>query len=40
MTLTKTRLTLQEYLDYDETDTTYELVNGELITMSLGMGNC
>ncbi|MDJ0580362.1 Uma2 family endonuclease [Crocosphaera sp.] len=38
MTLTKTRLTLQEYLNYDETDTTYELVNGELIAMSLGMG--
>ena len=39
MTLTQTHLTLQEYLNYeDKTDTTYELVNGELIAMTLGMG--
>ncbi|NES00422.1 MAG: Uma2 family endonuclease, partial [Symploca sp. SIO1B1] len=33
------RLTLTEYLSYEnETDTIYELVNGELIPMSLGSG--
>ncbi|NES19389.1 MAG: hypothetical protein F6K41_10775 [Symploca sp. SIO3E6] len=33
------RLTLTEYLNYkNETDTIYELVNGELIPMSLGSG--
>ncbi len=39
MTITKTHLTLEEYLNYDDqTDTTYELVNGELVAMTLGMG--
>ncbi|MEH1794138.1 Uma2 family endonuclease [Nostoc sp.] len=33
------RLTFEEYLAYDDgTDTRYELVNGELIPMSLGSG--
>ncbi|HBE20134.1 MAG TPA: Uma2 family endonuclease [Cyanobacteria bacterium UBA11149] len=33
------KLTFEEYLNYsDETDTRYELVNGELIPMSLGTG--
>ena len=33
------KLTFAEYLNYsDETDTRYELVNGELIPMSLGTG--
>ncbi|NEQ28963.1 MAG: Uma2 family endonuclease [Microcoleus sp. SIO2G3] len=37
MTTTTNRLTLEEYLKYDDgTDTRYELVNGELIPMSLG----
>ncbi len=39
MTLTKTHLTLEDYLKYDDqTDTTYELVDGELVAMTLGMG--
>lgn len=39
MTVTKTHLTLEEYLKYEnQTDTTYELVNGELVPMTLGMG--
>ena len=39
MTTTTNRLTLEEYLKYDDgTDTRYELVNGELIPMSLGTG--
>jgi Uma2 family endonuclease len=39
MTTTTNRLTLAEYLHYnDGTDTRYELVNGELIPMSLGTG--
>lgn len=40
MTVTTTRkLTFEEYLTYnDGTDTRYELVNGELIPMSLGTG--
>ncbi len=40
MTLaTKQRLSFEEYLTYnDGTDTRYELVNGELIPMSLGRG--
>lgn len=39
MTTTTNRLTLAEYLHYnDGTDTRYELVNGELISMSLGTG--
>ncbi|MDJ0661807.1 MAG: Uma2 family endonuclease [Crocosphaera sp.] len=39
MTLTKTHLTLEKYLQYeDKTDTNYELVNGELVAMTLGMG--
>ncbi|GAX44784.1 hypothetical protein NIES4075_58030 [Tolypothrix sp. NIES-4075] len=33
------RLTLEEYLAYDDgTDTRYELVDGELIPMSMGSG--
>ncbi len=37
MTTTLKRFTLREYLRYDDgTDTRYELVNGELIPMSLG----
>jgi Uma2 family endonuclease len=40
MTLTNTRLTFAEYLVYyDGTDTRYELVDGELIPMSLGTGH-
>ncbi|GBF80415.1 Uma2 family endonuclease [Aphanothece sacrum] len=39
MTLTIKHLTLDEYLNYnDGTDTNYELVNGELVPMTLGMG--
>ncbi len=39
MTTATNRLTLEEYLKYDDgTDTRYELVNGELIPMSLGTG--
>jgi Uma2 family endonuclease len=39
MTTTTTRLTFAEYLKYsDGTDRRYELVNGELIPMSLGTG--
>lgn len=39
MTTTTKRLTLVEYLKYDDgTDTRYELVNGELVLMSLGTG--
>ncbi len=39
MTITTQRLTLAEYLTYtDGTDTRYELVNGELISMSVGTG--
>jgi Uma2 family endonuclease len=39
MTTTTNRLTLEEYLKYDDgTDTRYELVNGELVLMSLGTG--
>jgi Uma2 family endonuclease len=34
MTATQSRMTLQEYLDYDDgTDTRYTLVNGELVVM-------
>jgi Uma2 family endonuclease len=37
--VTAKRLTFEEYLAYnDSTDTRYELVNGELIPMSLGTG--
>lgn len=37
MTTTLKRFTIEEYLHYDDgTDTRYELVNGELIPMSLG----
>jgi Uma2 family endonuclease len=40
MTTTLKRFTLKEYLRYDDgTDTRYELVNGELIPMSLGSGH-
>lgn len=39
MTLTTQKLSFEEYLAYDDgTDTRYELVNGELIPMSLGTG--
>ncbi|OCR01094.1 hypothetical protein BCD67_17110 [Oscillatoriales cyanobacterium USR001] len=39
MTVTTQRFTLEEYLRYDDgTDTIYELVNGELISMALGTG--
>jgi Uma2 family endonuclease len=39
MTTTLKRFTLEEYLRHDDgTDTRYELVNGELIPMSLGSG--
>ncbi len=39
MTTTTNRLTFAEYLTYsDNTDRHYELVNGELIPMSLGTG--
>ena len=39
MTTTTPKLTFAEYLKYnDGTDTRYELVNGELIPMSLGSG--
>lgn len=39
MTTTLNRFTLEEYLRYDDgTDTRYELVNGELVPMSLGSG--
>lgn len=39
MTLTTQKLTFEEYLKYnDGTDTTYELVRGELVPMSLGTG--
>ncbi|MEH2360040.1 Uma2 family endonuclease [Nostoc sp.] len=39
MTITTPKLTFEEYLKYDDgTDTRYELVNGELIPMSLGTG--
>ncbi|MBC6434181.1 Uma2 family endonuclease [Nostoc sp. HG1] len=39
MTITTPKLTFEEYLTYDDgTDTRYELVNGELIPMSLGSG--
>ena len=36
MALTTQRLTLDDYLNYDDgTDITYELVNGELVPMTL-----
>jgi len=39
MTLATKKLTFKEYLKYDDgTDTVYELVDGELIPMSLGTG--
>ncbi|MBW4453426.1 MAG: Uma2 family endonuclease [Nostoc indistinguendum CM1-VF10] len=39
MNITTPKLTFEEYLAYDDgTDTRYELVNGELIPMSLGSG--
>jgi Uma2 family endonuclease len=39
MAVSTSRLTFAEYLAYDDgTDTCYELVNGELIPMSLGVG--
>ncbi len=39
MTITTQKLTFAEYLKYEDgTDTRYELVNGELIPMSLGTG--
>ncbi len=39
MTITTPKLSFEEYLKYDDgTDTPYELVNGELIPVSLGSG--
>jgi Uma2 family endonuclease len=39
MTVATQKLTVAEYLQYDDgTDTTYELVDGDLIPMSLGTG--
>ncbi|MEB3178619.1 MAG: Uma2 family endonuclease [Nostocaceae cyanobacterium] len=39
MTVVTKKLTFAEYLKYDDgTDTRYELVNGELVPMSLGTG--
>ena len=39
MTVTTKKLTFEEYLTYsDGTDTRYELVNGELVAMSIGTG--
>jgi Uma2 family endonuclease len=39
MTVTPQKLTFQEYLAYDDgTDIAYELVDGELVPMSLGTG--
>lgn len=39
MATTTQRFTLSEYLNHDDvTDTTYELVNGELVPMTLGKG--
>lgn len=39
MTATTQRLTFEEYLTYDDgTDNRYELVDGELVSMSLGTG--
>jgi Uma2 family endonuclease len=39
MTLTTQRLTLADYCQYDDgSDTRYELLNGELIPMALGLG--
>lgn len=39
MTIATKRLTFEEYLRYDDgTDTRYELVDGELIPMSIGLG--
>ncbi|MBE9077846.1 Uma2 family endonuclease [Romeria aff. gracilis LEGE 07310] len=39
MAITTQRLTLDDYLSYDDgTDISYELVNGELVSMTLGMG--
>lgn len=39
MTLTTKKLTFKEYLAHDDgTDTRYELVDGELVPMSLGTG--
>lgn len=39
MSIAAQRFTLQDYLNYsDGTDTRHELVNGELVPMTLGMG--
>lgn len=39
MTIATQRLTLSDYLAHvDSTDMSYELVNGELIPMTIGMG--
>jgi Uma2 family endonuclease len=39
MSITTQKLTFEEYLAYDDgTDTRYELVDGELVPMSLGTG--
>jgi len=39
MTLATQRLSFEDYLRYDDgSETRYELVNGELVAMSLGIG--
>ena len=39
MIVTTQKLTFEEYLAYeDDTDNRYELVNGELVLMSVGKG--
>ena len=38
MTAATKRLSFEDYLKYDGTDIQYELVGGELIPMSLGIG--
>ncbi|WP_026079611.1 Uma2 family endonuclease [Spirulina subsalsa] len=39
MNMTLHKLTFQDYLDHDDgTDVRYELVDGELVVMSLGSG--
>ncbi|PZO11735.1 MAG: hypothetical protein DCF25_18930 [Leptolyngbya foveolarum] len=39
MTVAVQKLTFEEYLKYEDgTDTRYELVNGELVPMSVGKG--
>ena len=39
MAIATQRLTIDDYLNYDSgTDISYELVNGELVPMTLGLG--